>query len=271
METTAAIISALSVAPAISIVDKAIVSNASGREPLLQSLKSGIGFFFTNPAQFVKQRSFLLIWGVYSGTYIAANNVQGYCEREKMDSIHPKFIGSSVVNITLSVMKDRKFAKLFSAQNVPAPQKMSIKSLGLFAMRDSMTIFASFSVPPVLSKTMQEVVGVPKDVADVSSQLFSPCAMQFISTPLHLLGLDIYNNPSAAGGSNRFDFIRKEYVKTSLARVARILPAFGIGGVLNKDLRARGTSYVEVFNSKQYEMPQMDGKLITQCDTSKKK
>lgn len=63
-------------APAISIVDKAIVSNASGVEPLLPCLVNGIKTLFTNPVYFIKQPSFLLIWGVYGGTYIVANSVE---------------------------------------------------------------------------------------------------------------------------------------------------------------------------------------------------
>ena len=262
MDTASAILSALSVAPAISIVDKAIVSNASGLQSLSGSIKSSVSHLIRNPLQFVKQRSFLLIWGVYSGTYIAANNIQGYCEREKRDALYPKLVGSSMVNVTLSVAKDKVFAKLFSAQGaqgVSAPSPMSYKSLGLFAMRDSMTIFASFTLPPILSVELQSH-GVPKSVADVSSQLFSPCAMQFVSSPLHLVGLDLYNNPNGLN-AGRVDFVKKEYFKTSLARIGRILPAFGIGGVLNKDFRVRGKSYFET-----YEMPQMDGKLITNCD-----
>jgi hypothetical protein len=57
-------------------VDKAIVSNASGVEPLVPCLINGIKTFFTNPVYFVKQPSFLLIWGVYGGTYIVANSIE---------------------------------------------------------------------------------------------------------------------------------------------------------------------------------------------------
>ena len=73
VESNAAIISAMCVAPIVSIVDKAIVSNASGLEPLVPCLIKGFKSFFTNPLKFLRQPSFLLIWGVYSGTYIVAN------------------------------------------------------------------------------------------------------------------------------------------------------------------------------------------------------
>jgi hypothetical protein len=63
-------------APAISIVDKAIVSNASGVEALVPCLINGVKTFFTQPLYFVKQPSFLLIWGVYGGTYTVANSIE---------------------------------------------------------------------------------------------------------------------------------------------------------------------------------------------------
>ena len=159
-------------------------------------------------------------------------------------------------------MKDKVFAKLFAAQGVPVPAPMSVKSLGLFAVRDSMTIFASFTLPPIVSEKLQSF-GVPQGTADVSSQLFSPCAMQFISTPLHLIGLDLYNNPNTSNAS-RISFVTQEYLKTAFARIGRILPAFGIGGVLNKELREKGAKYY-----KSFEMPKMD-EMITKCDASEK-
>ena len=67
-------------------------------------------------------------------------------------------------------------------------------------------------------------------------------AVQFISTPLHLLGLDFYNNKQSTT-PKRMGFIAREYAKSTLARIGRIGPAFGVGGVgnayLRNNLRAR--------------------------------
>lgn len=221
-------------APAISIVDKAIVSNASGREALLPCMINGFKSLFTNPAYFVKQPSFIFIWIVYSGTYIVANCIEALCERSATSPFYPKFVGSSVANVSLSVWKDRAFARMFG-QGSPRP--MAFSSIALFGVRDSATILASFSLPPLLSKAMQENLDVSAKVADTSVQLVTPVAMQILSTPLHLLGLDIYNRPEA---TDRVPFIKREYVKTALARMARIFPAYGIGGVVNKFVRKFG-------------------------------
>jgi hypothetical protein len=42
----------------------------------------------------------------------------------------------------------------------------------------------------------QEMTSLSKGSADIIAQLFCPAAVQFLSTPLHLLGLDLYNNPA---------------------------------------------------------------------------
>ncbi len=98
----------------------------------------------------------------------------------------------------------------------------------------------------ILSGEMQSRFGVSKARADVVSQLTAPCAMQLVSTPLHLYGLDIYNRAGTAAApittNDRVAFIQREYTKTALARMARIFPAFGIGGVTNKWLRKQGRS-----------------------------
>jgi hypothetical protein len=121
---------------------------------------------------------------------------------------------------------------------------MKMKSMGLFATRDSMTILASFSLPGLISVRMQNDMKMGKVQADTLAQLVTPVSMQILSTPLHLLGLDIYNRPGAAA-DERKAFIQKEYVKTTLARMARIFPAFGVGGVVNKYIRKEGNARLQ--------------------------
>ncbi len=228
-------------APAISIVDKAIVSNASGLEPLVPCLINGVKSLFSNPLYFLKQPSFLFIWGVYSGTYIVANSIEAICERRSTSSFYPKFIGSSCANVSLSVLKDKAFARMFGTGD---PKPMKLKSMGLFAARDSMTILASFSLPGIISEHMQRNMDFGKTSADTLAQLVTPVSMQILSTPLHLLGLDIYNRASASSGERK-EFIQREYVKTTLARMARIFPAFGVGGVVNKYVRKTGNGVLQ--------------------------
>lgn len=232
VEATCGTISALMVAPFVSIVDKAIVSNASGLQPLIPSIHEGLKSFICRPASFFRQPSFLLIWGVYSGTYITANTIDAACERANASPVVPKFAGSSAANVTLSVFEDMAFVRLFGTG--PA-KRLPITSSGLFAMRDCMTVLASFTMPGLVSHNLQNI-GASKPFSDTSAQPITPCGMQLLSCPLHLLGLDKYNRPGAST-ADRLNFIKKEYIRTTIARMARIFPAFGIGGVVNMKLR----------------------------------
>lgn len=71
------------------------------------------------------------------------------------------------------------------------------------------------------------------------AQFVTPAAVQLVSTPLHLLGLDLYNRPgvgmlSADGRATR---VVRDWAKSAAARMCRIVPAFGVGGVVNMKVR----------------------------------
>ena len=152
VETTSAILGALTVAPAISILDRAIVSNASGLEPLVPCLINGIKTMLTKPTYFFKQPAFLFIWSVYSGTYTVANNIDAFCERSSRAPFYPKFIGTAVVNVTLCNLNEVAFARMFGTGARPP---MSLMSSSLFATRDSLTCLSSFCLPDIVSQHMQ--------------------------------------------------------------------------------------------------------------------
>lgn len=67
-------------------------------------------------------------------------------------------------------------------------------------------------------------------------QLGSPLCAQFVTTIWHLLGLDIYNRPGLSL-ADRFKYIKGIYIKSLLMRMMRNLPAYGIGGIINIELR----------------------------------
>jgi hypothetical protein len=72
------------------------------------------------------------------------------------------------------------------------------------------------------------------------AQFSCPALMQFASTPLHLLGLDLYNRqpPGGMPWTERASRIRRDYISSSFARMGKIVPAYGIGGVVNVRMRA---------------------------------
>jgi hypothetical protein len=224
------LVAALTAAPFITIVDKAITSNASGREPMWTSMANGFKSLISQPGYFFRQPSFRWIAFVYCGTYTVANLVQLGCEYRRMNWQYPKFLATSATNISLSAVKDMAFAKMFAKVGAPA-RSVPWTSLGLFAGRDSLTIFGSFILPPLLAPLFSSDPATGRRAA----QLATPIVMQAFAVPLHLLALDLYNNP-AVSTSSRVEFVRREYGKTLVARWARILPAYSIGGVINMEL-----------------------------------
>ena len=144
-----------------------------------------------------------------------------------------KFLGVSAVNMSLCIYKDRCFARHFGTIRASA---VPMRSLSLWAARDLLTILCAFNVPAMGAKVLSERypnVFDSEQKAFTATQLLSPCLVQIVTTPLHLAGLDIYNQPQSTL-RRRFAFIRREYVKSLLGRVCRIFPAFGLGGIGNK-------------------------------------
>lgn len=64
---------------------------------------------------------------------------------------------------------------------------------------------------------------------------------------MHLLGLDLYNRQPVGGLSwcERVARIRRDYVPSCFARMGKIVPAYGVGGVVNVRLRAMFMGRIE--------------------------
>jgi hypothetical protein len=232
IDVIAALCSGTAVTPLVAIIDKSIIAHASGTEPLYIGLKKGLTSLLTQPHVFIKQKYVHLIWMVYVSTYLAANTIETTCVWLNRSWQGPKFIGTSITNIGMSVYKDRQFTRMFGSGT---PKALPLASYFLFFSRDAMTIGASFNIPTLLSAHMQNV-GISRETADISAQLITPCAVQFFSTPLHLTALDLYNRPQA---KDRLGFIAKNYIQTVSARLGRIFPAYGLGGVGNSWIKTQ--------------------------------
>lgn len=83
---------------------------------------------------------------------------------------------------------------------------------------------------------MQEEFGVDSGMADGVSQLVSPGLVQLFSTPVHILGLDLYNHPGSSAAA-RLRVVQSSFVPAIIMRVCRIGVAFGVGGLGNTAIR----------------------------------
>ncbi|KAJ5222689.1 uncharacterized protein N7469_008929 [Penicillium citrinum] len=158
---------------------------------------------------------------------------------QSYDTVTPgpaKFISTTTVNMAICVYKDARFAKIFGAPQqsqsqsqiqaqhshlqakYPYPKqhpslrppatataaasagpKIPLTSYTLFCLRDSVTIFASFNVPPLIAPMIPDFMASTPGTKAAVAQFACPALMQFFSTPMHLLGLDLYNRQPVGG------------------------------------------------------------------------
>lgn len=234
IDLTAAAASSFAVSPFITIVDRAIAENASGKRTLAHGVKQLTLSFLQHPLRFCKSREFMWIFGLYSATYATANTFDSMYEWKEKDGSMPKLAATTAVNMTTVIAKDLAFARMFG---VVKPHPVPLATIGLFAIRDGMTVVSCFHAPAHISEKLRSY-GVNENTTRAIAQIGAPVAVQIFSTPLHLLGLDLYNHP-VADRAARFQFVRREHFRSSIARIARVGPAFGLGGIGNSSIRTR--------------------------------
>ncbi|OEH80635.1 hypothetical protein cyc_03470 [Cyclospora cayetanensis] len=283
-----------------------------------------------SPLGFLRGRDFKVVFGVYAGTYLAANASETIGAAFHSTSALPKFVGITLCNVFLCVRKDIIFSRLYGApQGAGGYYKdFPLASVGLFLARDGLTIASAFNLPPLLANILvrwaenttdaldgpesevlvsrggqeklrhtqkqlqhqsprhqshyhgtqedghqpnelqdgKQRTSVPQSAgafpdgslraslsrgplwalrrwilteplaASSMAQVLSPVGIQLVSTPLHLLSLDLYHRPTATFGQ-RLSALSWAYCPAVIARAARIVPAFGVGGLVNSRTR----------------------------------
>ncbi|KAJ5935559.1 hypothetical protein N7466_005106 [Penicillium verhagenii] len=275
--------------PLITIIDRAIIEKASKGFPIRETITSCLRSMVSKPSGFFFSTPFILIYTLYTSTYLTANFMDTISSTLRDQSFSTvtagpaKFISTTVVNMAICVYKDARFAKLFGANPPPtntpgqpsttpssspsagagasteaskyschphptasAPKIPKI-SYGLFCLRDSITIFASFNVPSLIAPSIPDWMAETARMKSTIAQFSCPALMQFASTPMHLLGLDLYNRqpPGGMPWTERAARIRRDYISSSFARMGKIVPAYGVGGVVNVRMRAALMSKLE--------------------------
>ncbi|KAK0650571.1 putative membrane protein [Lasiodiplodia hormozganensis] len=255
VDCTAAASAGMLVAPVVTAIDRAIIENASGRTTLRNSLLTSLRTLLLRPHTYVFSRPFALIFTLYTGTYLSANtldtttSVLHSTPASTTTAGAPKFVATSTANLALCLYKDSRFTRMFGI-TTSTPRPVPSATYALFALRDCLTVFASFNVPPLLAPALasriERTTGALGDAlrkhvdAASTAQFVAPAAVQIFSTPLHLLGLDLYNRPRGSPGvgfAQRLSKVTSDWGMSCLARMARIVPAFGCGGVVNLRVR----------------------------------
>jgi len=271
------------VAPFLTVVDKAIVESSAGTKTLVRSGVDSIRSMVQNPVSYVKSPTFLLMWSVYAATYATANSFKTLEEHVKYNherrhqqeqeqkkknrtsgssssrfGIGPMgqigiFLGTTIVNSGASMMKDRAYAQMFgsgggssSGGSVSFPKS----SYAFWAIRDLSVIGSSFILPDLVATKLSTDYGMDKSSTLSYCQLTLPVMTQVVAGPFHFLGLDVYNR-NLSHLPNRTMVVKDRLVKLSqsfgpvvFARMARIAPGYGIGGVYNTKFRTAWRDFV---------------------------
>jgi len=235
LDIASAVVSACAVAPCIAIIDQAVTEKTADKSLSLgRSVLNNITLLFTKPMVFVSKPTFAFVCLVYSATYVAANTITSYCEINGQDSYYPKLVGTTVVNMGFGIAKDRYFAKVF---NKSAPAKFPMISWGLFCVRDLLTIGAGFNFPTAAAKYLHSTGWIESyTTCDKLTQVSVPMLAQLALTPIHTLSLDFYNRKTEPL-SGRIRYVASIFPETVTIRMGRVLSAYGIAGVTNKELK----------------------------------
>ncbi|KAJ5964535.1 uncharacterized protein N7479_004411 [Penicillium vulpinum] len=272
--------SATLITPAVMIFDRLVVEKSFYNQPLFPAFRRHLWLSITKPSTFLTSRPSLLVWSLYTATFATANASETILSKWYPNIDHAiagmtTFASTFIVNSSVGIWKDVKFAQLFGHGNTsmaatnntttpsptqtptPAPTSASTsnttsppktaRSIGrtripvatysAFLVRDALTIFGSFSLPAMVSASIPDSIASQEYLKILIAQLAIPASIQLISTPIHLLGLDLYNRPQVMPTKDRISRVSRDWISASLLRMCRIIPAFGIGGFCNTEGR----------------------------------
>lgn len=236
-DITSGSLAALSITPIVNLVDSSVTSSQSGRLTVFNGLKTYCSFMVTRPIQYILQPTFGWSFIVYALTYSVNNLTETYCEIRKLNNFFPKLILVSSVNLIISLFKDAAFARFFG---VKLPTKVPLRSYLCWITRDVVAITNAFIVPERIVKMINHHYSKHNKQAkynvEHSVQMSIPLVNILMTTPVNLLGLDIYNfNQSKV--INRAKRVFTNYPKVIPLTLCRMTSAYGIGGVSNLKLK----------------------------------
>jgi hypothetical protein len=114
-----------------------------------------------------------------------------------LDPAISKLLAVFLVNTTFSLVKDKALTQHLGhgeARDFP------VSSLGLFFLRDIIAMASAFTIPPIFGKWIEKNWGYSETTSLRIAQLTSPVVIQLVATPIHLLGLDLYNRTGLSMG-----------------------------------------------------------------------
>lgn len=208
----------------MTVIDRAIIRSQLYKVPLWQAKAALTRGLATGRVRWNPALSVMTI--VYGTTYLTANLTDVACPSAK-DAL------TSAVNCSLVAWKDREYARLY----LGASRSFPMLSYLFFGLRDGLTIVSSFRLKHRARHWLQEEHDFAHHHAELIASLVVPASAQFVSAPLHIIGVDLCDRPHNTTFTDRLDAVRRGYASVCAGRVLRILPAFGLGGCVNDFVR----------------------------------
>jgi len=255
-------------APFLTVIDKALVQYSAGSHSLNSSIRSSVQAMVQHPVHYLKSPTFLWMWATYASTYAVANSLRTVTEHAEyrqaktvaaaaaktkkqggssQASTMAVFAGTTAMNASASMLKDRAYARMFGNAG-QAAAAVPVASYAFWLARDFTTIGSSFILPAHVAAALQWHCDMAEPDAVKVAQLATPVAAQLVAGPLHYVGLDCYNRPSAGQSvvtvADRARFLYQGFAPVVAARMVRILPGYGIAGVYNTKFRSEWRDYL---------------------------
>jgi len=230
VDVLAASVTALCVAPLIAAFDEAITKSASGESNLWTALGRRLKQIVTQPATFFTSVAFQWMWIVYAATYVTTNALKSIETFTGLQFGFASTLAVTIVNMSCGIAKDSAYSKLFGCGDQDGCTLTPKKAYLVWFLRDVTAFTFILTLPTMVVRQWPRAI--PLDVAKFTT----PIVAQYVTTVLHLLGLNMCNNPDGTMGGWIKAIRPNNYVSTVAARQLRIIPPYSIGGILNGKL-----------------------------------
>ncbi|KPA86058.1 putative mitochondrial hypothetical protein [Leptomonas pyrrhocoris] len=200
----------------------------------------------------------------YAFTYISSNLTKSYFESHGMEKEANLAAGisSGVANTVFSIWKDslilRALPPVGAKDLSNATRPVPFLTRALFCGRDTLTCVGAFTLAPMVGAwisgyayhqrylpqapdaVLPENQGKTRLLISCvdTAQIITPALLQLVTTLLHITAIRYRQAYPNFNMKDLTESLRKTYISSTLLRMGRIIPAFGFGGIMNRDMRS---------------------------------
>lgn len=189
-DIVAGVVTGFAVSPTNAILDRSVIEYANGKQTVKEGVKNGISRLFSSPVEFFTSYKFRWMYFVYLMTYTVNNLTDHSTIIPDIPIPIQNLLMTFTCNTICGILKDKAYIQHFG---VAQPKVFPATTLALLFCRDIVTVASAFTLPPIFARSLQNRLGVSERGSLTIAQLTSPLLVQILVTPIHLLGLDLYN------------------------------------------------------------------------------